>query len=105
MATQLQTVAEALVKLDKFKSEMESLLESGRLEIMHRALVLLQNLVTHGGAAKDAAVSSGLVAFCDAYAASVQSGQTDLEFSDDERALLPVTADIAKKVVRVVETN
>jgi hypothetical protein len=104
MATQLQNVAEAFVKLEKFKSEMESLLESGRLEIMHRALVLLQNLVTHGGATKDAAVKSGLVAFCDAYATSVQSGESDLDFSENEKALLPVTADLAKKVVRVVET-
>lgn len=100
MATQLPNVAEALVKLEKFKSEMESLLESGRLEIMHRAMVLLQNLVAHGGATKEAAISSGLVAFCDAYAQSVQSGKANLEFSEEEKALLPLTADIARKIVR-----
>ena len=37
---------------------MELLLESGRLEIMHRAFVILQNLVEHGDATKEAAVIS-----------------------------------------------
>lgn len=101
MATQHKDIAEAVVKIEKFQTEMESLLESGRLEIMHRALVIVQNLVLHGDPTKEAVVKSGLVAFCDAYAESYQKdGGPDLEFSEEEKALLPVTADIAKEIAR-----
>lgn len=100
MATQYKTIAEAVVKLEKFQKEMESLLESGRLEIMHRALVVVQNLVMHGDPTKEAVVKCGLVAFCDAYAQTHEVGGPDLDFSEADKALLPVTADIAKKIAR-----
>mmetsp|Transcript_1706 Transcript_1706/g.3711 ORF Transcript_1706/g.3711 Transcript_1706/m.3711 type:complete len:1053 (-) Transcript_1706:124-3282(-) len=100
MATQLPTIAQAIVKLDKFQEEMECLLESGRLEIMHRGFVLLENLVEHGDSTKEAAIKTGLVAFCDAYAQNCQATKDLLDFPEEERALLPVTEDIAKKIVR-----
>jgi hypothetical protein len=101
MATQYRGIAEAIVKLEKFQVDTQSLLESGRLEIMHRTLVFIQNLVLHGEPCKQAVIDSGLVAFCDAYAQSFQTdGGPKLEFTPEEEALLPVTADIAQKIVK-----
>jgi hypothetical protein len=100
MATQYRSIAEAIVKLEKFQVDTQSLLESGRLEIMHRTLVFIQNLVLHGEPCKQAVIDSGLVVFCDAYAQSFGTdGGPKLEFSPEEEALLPLTADIAQKIV------
>jgi hypothetical protein len=104
MATQAEPIAAELVKVDRFKSEMTLLLECGRLEIMHRAFVILLNLVMHGGTCREKVVSEGFVAFCVAYVNSSDTDETlELEFSEEERALLPVTVEIAKKIVDEAE--
>ena len=106
MATQEQTIAEEFVGLEKFRPHMESLLECGRLEIMHRVFVLLHNLIAHGGKTRKKAEEDGFVAFCEAYVASYQSGTSDqLEFSDEERALLPVTADLAMRILKLADED
>jgi hypothetical protein len=93
-----------IVELDKFKAEMTLLLECGRLEIMHRAFVILLNLVMHDGACREKAISDGFVAFCVAYVASSTQNETnELDFSEEERALLPVTVEIAKKIIEQAE--
>jgi len=107
MASQDESIALKLVDLEKFRSEASSLLESGRLEIMHRGLVMVLNLVAHGGKTREMAISEGLVAFCAAY---VDTYNTDLnagglEFTEEEKALLPVTVDLSKKIVQVAEEN
>jgi hypothetical protein len=80
------------------------LLECGRLEIMHRAFVILLNLVMHGGLCCEKVVSEGFVAFCVAYVNSSDTDETlELEFSEEEMALLPVTVEIAKKIVAEAE--
>lgn len=101
MATQDEAIARELVSLEKFGSQASSLLESGRLEIMHRALVLINNLMIHGGDCREKAVKEGLVAFCQVYVEKYHDGQgtEGLEFPEQEVALLPVTVDIAKKIV------
>ena len=101
MATQDEAVAVELVVLEKFREHMTSLLECGRLEIMYRAMAIVLNLVVHGGETKKKAVSEGLVEFCRAYADSYHDNKSahDLGFSKEEKALLPVTVDLAKKIV------
>jgi tetratricopeptide (TPR) repeat protein len=104
MSTQDESIAVEIVELERFKSEMTLLLECGRLEIMHRALVVLLNLVLHNGTCRAKVVEEGLVAFCAAYVDSFNKNETnELEFSEEERALLPVTVDIAKTIVSKAE--
>jgi protein unc-45 len=105
MATQDETIAEALIEVPKFREEMSSLLECGRLEIMHRAFVIVLNLVAYGGKCREKVVTEGLVAFCSAYADSYNDkDETELDFAEEELQLLPVTLDLAKKIVNVAES-
>ena len=101
MATQDVAVALELVEIEKFQEQTSSMLESGRLEIMYRAMAMLFNLIAHGGPTKEKVESSGLVAFCKAYVDSYHDNTAthDLDFSPEEKALLPVTVDIAKEII------
>lgn len=104
MATQDEIVALELSKLEKFRAHFTSLLESGRLEIMQRILVAVLNLVLHGSETREKAISEGLVAFCQAYIELQNHSNEELEFSAEEKKLLPMTVDIAKEVVKNSET-
>ena len=104
MATQDETIAQTLISLDKFKTQMTSLLESGRLEIMHRTFVIVYNLVLHGSKIRDAAIAAGLIDFCRAYIELQQHGVSAEEFSAEERNLIPVTVDIAKTIVKSADS-
>jgi protein unc-45 len=107
MATQSADVALVLVQLPehKFRTQMETLLESGRLEIMHRALVIILNLVLLGGTTKEKAIAEGFVTFCNAYITSCMDNATkELDFPPQEEALLPVTMELAQKIVKAAET-
>ncbi|KAL7581531.1 hypothetical protein ACA910_022097 [Epithemia clementina (nom. ined.)] len=105
MATQQdELIAEKVAELSNFQKSMELLLESGRLEIMHRAFVIVLNLVQQSEKCKQAVISAGLVAFSNAYVSNYHSKDgSDLDFPDQERALLPVTADLAKTIVQLAE--
>jgi len=107
MATQDKSIAEVLATLDKFGSQTKSLLECGRLEVMHRVLYMVLNLMMHGGSCRDRCVDEGLPGFCEAYVANFYSGEGmgDLEFSEEERALLPVTVDVAKKIIAAADSS
>ena len=107
MATQDESIAVKFVRLEKFTEHMRSLLECGRLEIMYRAMAVVLNLVSLGGSTKEKAVSAGIVAFCDAYVTTYNTEKhgENMEFSEEEKALLPVTVDLAKKIVAVAEQN
>jgi protein unc-45 len=100
MATQDEIIAEEFVKLDNFRKHTTALLESGRLELMHRTFALVHSLVQHGGKIKERAISEGLVDFCRAYIELQQHSGGDLEFSEQEKQILPVTVDIAKQIVK-----
>lgn len=100
MATSDVIVAQELVKLEKFRKHVTSLLESGRLEIMQRILVAILNLVLHGEETREKVVSEGLVEFCRAYIELQNHPNEELQFSDEEKKLLPVTVDIAKEIVK-----
>lgn len=105
MATYDERIATKLVELEKFRQHTHTLLECGRLEIMHRAMVLLHNLVRHQGKIKEKVVKEGIVSFCEAYVITYNNNEhpDKSEFSDQERALLPVTVDLAKKIVKDAE--
>lgn len=102
MATQDPEIAAALVALPKFGDSLDSMLGSGRLEIMHRSFVLLFNLIRHGGASKKKAEECGLIAFVKLFVEKYHQG-ADLDFPPQEKALLPVVLDIAKDIVRAAE--
>jgi hypothetical protein len=103
MSTDFTDVALALVRLKSFKESMTSLLESGNLELMHRVLVVIQNLLGQGGECKEIVVSAGLVAFCRAYVDSYHDGSlaTSLGFTPEQQGLMSVTVDIAKAIVNM----
>lgn len=98
MATQDESVALKVVEAPRFKEEVHSLLESGRLEIMHRALFMVLNLVSHEGPCLEETISAGIVAFCEAYAGQAGKVNEGIEFSPEEKALLPHTLDLAGKI-------
>ena len=106
MASQEVIVAQEIVKLAKFRDSMTAMLECGRLEIMHRVLALLLNLVLHGGETREAAVDAGLVTFCRAYIELQNHSKEDddeLEFTEQDKQILPLTVDMAKKIVKAVD--
>jgi protein unc-45 len=127
MATQDRRIAQVIIRLDKFKVHIMTLLESGRLEIMHRAFVMVYNLVTivhsppqddsvdgenplHDKDSYDALRETlmnqtGIVDFCRAYIELQQhaGGGADHDFSKEERQLIPITVEIAKKIVQLAD--
>jgi hypothetical protein len=102
MATGDPEVAEALIKIKNFKERMDTCLESGSLEIIHRIMVVVLNLIEHGDTTKSAAVEHGLVAFVKAYADSYHDGEkvAELEFKDQDMATFNATVDLAKQIVK-----
>jgi hypothetical protein len=67
MATQDESIAKAVTNLPTFKEEMTFVLECGRLEIMHRGVVLVLNLVELGEEMRGKAKVARLVVFSRAY--------------------------------------
>ena len=105
MATQDESIAIELSSMEKFGAKMNLMLECGRLEIMHRALYIVLNLAQHGGQCRQSIIDEGLVVFCRAYVENFHDKQDEqmLEFPEEERQLLPVTIDLAKKIVSLSE--
>jgi protein unc-45 len=101
MSTDIPEVALAMVGLKQFKESMTSLLESGNLELMHRVLVVIQNLLDQGGECREKVVSAGLVAFCRAYVDSYHDGSlaSSLGFTPEQQELMSVTVDLAKAII------
>lgn len=106
MATQDPKLGQLFTELEKFKDSTSSLLECGRLEIMYRAMAIVLNLVNHGGDIKRKSLDAGLVAFCQAYVESYHDNTQahDLDFSEEEKALLPVTVNTAMRVVQAADS-
>lgn len=100
MASQDEIIAEEFVKLENFRKHTTTLLESGRLEIMHRTFALVHSLVLHGGAIKEKIITEGFVEFCKAYIELQQHTGGDLDFSEQEKQLLPITVDLATQIVK-----
>ena len=105
MATGDPAVAKALIQIPNFKERMDSCLESGSFEIIHRTLVVILNLVELGGELKEAAVTNGLVAFCTAYVDSYHDGSKikELELEPEHLQAFNATVGVAKQVVKAAE--
>lgn len=105
MATGDPDVARTLIKIPNFKERMDTCLESGSMEIIHRTLVTVLNLVELGEELKEAAVSNGLVAFCNAYVDSYHDGSKVKELGLDKEQLqvFNSTIQVAKQVVKAAE--
>jgi protein unc-45 len=105
MSTYDPLVAKTLVDLKSFRESMTMMLECGNLEVMHRVLVIILNLVEQGGKCREATISAGLVAFCAAYVASYHDGRKadELHFSTSESERMAVSVDIAKQIVRLAD--
>lgn len=105
MSTHDPAVAEALVGLKNFKEAMTVILESGDLDLMHRILATIENLVEQGGKKKEAVISAGLSAFCRAYVDSYHDGgnAASLGFDASLQGKLAVTVELAKAIVALSE--
>mmetsp|Transcript_769 Transcript_769/g.1621 ORF Transcript_769/g.1621 Transcript_769/m.1621 type:complete len:1105 (-) Transcript_769:70-3384(-) len=105
MATGDPTVAKALIEIPKFKERMDLCLSCGAVEILHRILVVVLNLVQHGGEFKTAALENGLVAFCDAYVDSYHDGSKmeELGLKPDQLPAFNSTVEVAKQVSRAAD--
>lgn len=105
MSTYDPDIAKALVDLKSLKESMLAMLECGNLEVMHRALVIVLNLVEQGGKCREAALAAGLISFCEAYVVSYHDGKKadELHFSAADQQQMAVTVDVAKEIVRQAE--
>lgn len=100
MVTQDSTVANELAMISSSRSMIRNILECGRLELMHRMLVLLLNLLEHGGKCRDLTVATGTMLFCEAYVNSYQNKKySDLGFSKDDAKLMEITIDLAREII------
>ena len=101
MATHDQAIANALVLLTSFKEATTTLLESGDLDLMHRALVMVENLVEQGGKVRQAVISAGLLAFCSAFVERYHQGSNaaNLGFDASLEGQLVIAVDLAKRIV------
>ena len=101
MASSDPVIANSIIKLPNFQKYNDELLQCGALELMHRIMTMFTNLVAHGGECKEAVIKCGFAAFCLKYVDSYHDGtkMEDLGFPEEERHLMPVTVDLAKKIV------
>ncbi len=101
MVTQDPQIAAELSKASNAESMIKSVLECGNLELMHRMLIIVLNLMEHGGKSKELIFSTGTVAFCEAYTQTYKNGgeTQDLELSQSDEEMMKITVDLAKEVV------
>ena len=105
MATGDPTIAKALIQIPTFKERMDTCMQSGSLEIIHRIFVVVLNLVEHGGETKVATVDHGMVAFCNAYIDSYHDGKMieELGLENHQLPAFNATVEIAKEVAKAAE--
>jgi len=107
MATGYEEVAKALITVPTFKERMDQTLESGSLEIMHRMLVVILNLVELGGEVKAAAEEHGLIAFAKAYVDSYHDGKkaAELKFGENDIGMFNATIDVGKQIAKLSDKS
>lgn len=97
MITSDPKVTDEFCKLKSSNEMVDSVLSSGKLELMHRVLVALLNIQGHNS---NWIISSGSLSFCEAYVAKYHNHDPiDLGFSAVEKKLFMVTIDLAKDIV------
>lgn len=104
MASSSLDVAKTLVKSKNFNSMIRSLLECGNLELMHRVLVIILNLLeSQDDTCRDEVLKTGAIAFCEAYAASyggdMSTKRDELGFTKKDEEMMKVTVDMAMGIV------
>jgi protein unc-45 len=102
MAVDILEIGVALVNLKSFRESMMTLMESGNLELIHRAMVIIQSLLElNDDECRQNVIAAGLVAFCRVYIEKYHDGAEtlQLDFSPDQRHLMSVTIDLAKKIL------
>jgi hypothetical protein len=101
MISQDSEIALQLAIANHTPDMMKEVLECGNLELMHRLLVILLNLVAQGGKCKETVISTGSLAFCGAYVQSYHDGgrSKGVAFGPEDQGLFKVTLDLAKEVV------
>lgn len=101
MVTQDNDIAEVLSSSCNAESMLKNHLESGQLELIHRALVVIMNLTLHGGKCREKVIKTGTRAFCEAYVESYHDGKKskDLNMTQSEQQLLNVTVNLAKEII------
>ena len=105
MATQDPGIADTLLGVPNLKERIDTILSSGRLELMHRLLVIVLNLSELGGKYRQAVVEHGLLAFCMAYVQSYHDGSKvqELDFTEQDKGQFQVTVDLSKQIVKSCE--
>jgi hypothetical protein len=105
MATQDPQIAKQLISIKNFKERVETILECGNLELMHRIFAIILNLSEGGEELRKAVINHGFLAFSLAYVQSYHDGSRakELDFTQQDLALFNVTVDVARQVVKVCE--
>lgn len=105
MATQDPRIASAVIQLPFFQKYNDEIIQCGSLELMHRVLTMMLNLVAHGGKCKEAVIKASFAAFCLRYVDSYHDGRKaeDLGFPEEEKHLMPITIDLAKQIVKLTD--
>lgn len=97
MITGDQEIAREFCKLSNSRVMVESVLSSGKLELMHRILVVLLNLIE---SEQQWIVSSGSLSFCEAYLQNYHNEKLKcLGFSTAEVELMKITISVAQEIV------
>lgn len=101
MVAQYPEIALELTKLKNFEVEMTTLVQSGEMDLMHRTFALILELVSHGGKCLEACKKASLIDFCRIYVDNYHDGSKveDFEFTEENMKLMPITVDLAKKIV------
>lgn len=104
MVTQDVIISSEMCRMKLSRGLMKDVLESGNLELMHRLLIIVLNLMEHGGDCLDFVIETGTVTFCGVYAQSYQDGSSsskssELNLSPADKKLMDISVALAKEVV------
>lgn len=99
MITIDSVISHEFCKLSMTKTMVETVLSSGKLELMHRILVAILNITE---SESEWIISSGTLAFCEAYIFKYHDGQESgkLHFSASDNQVMMTTVNIAKEIVK-----
>ena len=97
MASEVVEISVTLSALPKFREMVLLLLQCGNFELMHRILVLILNMMAHGGKPREAIEATGAIAFCHGYLSSFN--ENNMELSPSEKAAMANTLKLAKDIL------
>lgn len=106
-------VCHALIKCKHFEQMLKLLLECGNLELMHRVLVVIYNLLAceenerqEHSSCRECVIKSGSLAFCQAYVQTYCPGgkmvdmeDVELDFDEKDTELMRTTVELSMEIV------